>query len=294
MNKVLVIVGPTGVGKTKCSILLAKAFHGEIINADSMQIYQEMNIGTAKITEKEKEQIPHHLLDQRKIEEEYSVYDYQKEGRLILNQLLQEGKTPIVVGGTGLYIKALLFDYEFNKEEQKANYLSMTNEDLYQEILKHDSTTTIHPHNRRRLERAYQKILNNTYMDKKVGNHPLYELIVIGLTMDREELYRRIDQRVDQMIENGLLDEATQFYKRGIRSKAILTGIGYKEFYQYLDGFITYDEAVQLIKKNSRHYAKRQYTWFKHQMNVLWFTVSSDHFDQTIQQINDYIKEALI
>ncbi|MDD3048428.1 MAG: tRNA (adenosine(37)-N6)-dimethylallyltransferase MiaA [Bacilli bacterium] len=285
MSKIIVITGPTGVGKTKLSIALAKKLNGEIINADSMQIYKDLNIGTAKVTEAEKENIPHHLFDIKKVTEDYSVYDYQIDGRKVIDKLLKENKTPIIVGGTGLYIKALLYNYKFNKEVNNNEYDNLSDEELYNKLKLIKPDTDIHPNNRRRIIRAL-----SIKEDNNEGNELLYDAIFIGLTTNRSNLYNIINNRVDKMIEEGLLLEVEALYKKGIRSKAVMTGIGYKELYPYFDKEISLEASVDLIKKNSRHYAKRQYTWFNNQMNVKWFDVHYDEFLKTIDEVLEYIK----
>lgn len=291
MKKIIVIVGPTGVGKTKLSIALAHQFNGEIINADSMQIYKDLNIGTAKITEDEKEGVPHHLFDIKKIDEDYSVYEYQRDGRKVLNEI-NDNITPIVVGGTGLYIKALLYNYSFYNNEEKYDLSHMTNQELYDELKKYNKDIDIHINNRKRLERRLNMYMNNTSNEQN-GNELLYDAVFIGLTTDRGKLYDIINMRVDRMIKDGLIDEVKAIYEKEIRSKALTTGIGYKELYKYFDGEILLEDAVDLIKKNSRHYAKRQYTWFNNQMNVKWFDVDFDSFENTVKEVIKYIEKSL-
>ncbi len=256
-SMIIVVVGPTGVGKTKMSIELAKKYNGIVINGDSMQVYRHLNIGTAKILEDEKEGIPHFLFDIVDPDEMYTVYDYQKDLREILKTYAN--RNIIIVGGTGLYIKAGLFNYEFASEDMNDDekYNDLSNEELMNMVLKIDPDTKIHQNNRRRLIRR----LNQTTVGNN-GNELLYDAVFIGVTTDRENLYNRINKRVDIMIEDGLVDEVKKFYDQGIRSKAIMTGIGYKELYDYFDGNISLDEAIDLIKKRTRKYAKRQYTWF--------------------------------
>ncbi|HHX16996.1 MAG TPA: tRNA (adenosine(37)-N6)-dimethylallyltransferase MiaA [Mollicutes bacterium] len=291
MKKIIVITGPTGVGKTKLSIELAKHFDGEVINADSMQIYKDLNIGTAKISDEEKEGIEHHLFDIKEVDEDYSVYDYQRDGREILDNF-SEDKTPIIVGGTGLYIKALLYDYEFYNNEEKYDLSHLTNKELLDEIKKYNSNVDIHINNRKRLERRLNIYLNNQSETDKSGDKLLYDVIFIGLTTDRKKLYDIINKRVDKMISDGLIDEVKAIYQKDIRSKSMMTGIGYKELYKYFDDEISLEEAIDLIKKNSRHYAKRQYTWFNNQMNITWFDVNFNNFDRTVEEVIDYIEKA--
>ena len=290
MNKIIVITGPTSVGKTALSIAIAKKYDGEIINADSMQFYKGLNIGTAKIKEEEKEGIPHHLFDINEVDDEYSIYHYQKDARIIIEDIQKRHKTPIFVGGTGLYLKAALYDYQLSKETQNSKFEEYTNEELYKLLTKIDQNAKVDPNNRRRLIRAlsyYQE--NNKSISQNKTDKLLYDTIFIGLTCDRNILYDRINQRVDIMVKEGLIDEVRKFYDQKIYTKPLINGIGYKELYQYFDGKITLDEAIDLIKKNSRHYAKRQYTFFNHQMNIKWFNVSFTNFNDTIEEVIKYI-----
>ncbi len=289
MKNIIVIVGPTGVGKTKLSIDLAKKLNAEIINADSMQVYKELNIGTAKITDEEKEKIPHYLFDIVKPADMYTVYDYQKDARKVIDNILSRGKRVIIVGGTGLYIKALLYDYEFQAENKTYDFSNMSNTELLDKINSYNLDINIHINNRKRLERTLTRLLNNNINANK-SNTKLYDFLAVGLTVSREKLYKIIDDRVDRMIDNGLVDEVKSFYDRGIRSKAINTGIGYKELYLYFDGKLELEDAINLIKKNSRHYAKRQYTFFNNQMNIKWFNTNYDDFSKTVHEIYNYIK----
>lgn len=282
MNKIVVIIGPTGVGKTKLSISLAKYLDAVVINADSMQVYRDLNIGTAKIKENEKEGIKHYLFDICDIEEEYNIYKYQKDGRKLLDKFQKEGKNVVLVGGSGLYIKSLLYDYKFQDEEYKEAYENLTNQELLEEIKKHHETD-IHVNNRKRLIRELNKIKNNNQITSDI-HKKLYDFLLIGLTCDREELYKIVDKRVDLMIEDGLIEEVKALYEKGINSKAIQTGIGYKELYSYFKGDISLEEAVKLIKKNTRHFIKRQYTFFKHQMDVTWLNVDFSNFEHTINE----------
>lgn len=289
MKNIIVITGPTGVGKTKMSIELAKRIDAEIINADSMQVYKDLNIGTAKITEKGKEGIPHHLFDIVEPTNMYTVYDYQKDARDIINDVLSRGKKVIIVGGTGLYIKALLYDYKFIKEDKTYDFSKMSNEEILDKINSYNLDINLHINNRKRLERVLTKLYNNNMQTEKTDT-VLYDFVAIGLTTTRDNLYKIIDNRVDKMIEDGLIDEVEELYKKNIHSKAINTGIGYKELYKYFDKEISLDEAISLIKKNSRHYAKRQYTFFNNQMNIKWFNTNYEDFSLTVEEVYNYIK----
>ena len=280
---IIVVCGPTGVGKTKMSVELAKKYNAVILNADSMQVYKELNIGTAKVTEEEKQGVPHYLFDIKEPDEMYTVYDYQKDLRDKLEEF--KDKNIVIVGGTGLYIKAALYNYEFNPEEESNTYDDLSNEELYERVHEIDPTSETHVNNRKRLIRELNR--KGTPTNK---NELLYPAIFIGLTTDRETLYERINKRVDIMVEDGLLDEVKSLYDRNIRSKAIMTGIGYKELYDYFDGNTTLDEALDLIKQRSRKYAKRQYTWFNNQMDVKWFNVDFNDFNNTINDCINYIE----
>lgn len=292
MDKVIVVVGPTGVGKTKMSIELAKKLKGEIINADSTQVYRGLDIATAKVTEEEKANIPHHLFDIKDIHEDYTVYDYQKDARQKIGEILHKKKTPIIVGGTGLYIKAALYNYEFQEESTKFNYDQYTNDELYKQLLEIDPQTKIHQNNRQRVERSFNYYqIHNQLKDDHKGNELLYDTVFIGLTLEREVLYNRINKRVDAMIEMGLLEEAKQIYESNIRTKAIMTPIGYKELFDYFSNKKGLEECLELIKQRSRKYAKRQYTWFNNQMDINWFEVDLDNFDYTVKEVFDYIKK---
>ncbi len=291
MNKVIVIVGPTGIGKTKLSIELSLKLNGEIINADSTQVYKTLDIATAKVTEEEKQNIVHHLIDIKDITQEYTVYDYQKDCRKTIKDILNKNKTPIIVGGTGLYIKASLYDYKFEDEKEINYYENITDEELYKRLISIDPNTQIHKNNRKRIVRAlnYYDKTGNIPSSKEKTNKLLYNTIFIGLTTDRNTLYNKINDRVDLMIKNGLLEEAKTIYDSNIRTKAVMTPIGYKELFDYFDGKKTLEECVELIKKNSRNYAKRQYTWFNNQMNIKWFDVNFNDFNKTVLEVLKYI-----
>ena len=281
---IICIVGPTGIGKTKLSIELAKKYNAIIINGDSMQVYKELNIGTAKIKEEEKEGIPHYLFDIKEPNEMYTVYDYQKDARQLLNQY--KDKNIIIVGGTGLYIKAALYDYIFEEEEKNDQFDNLTNQELYNMVLKKDKNSDIHINNRKRMIRFLNR--SNTINNK---NKLLYNVKFIGLTIDRNILYERINNRVDKMFDEGLLEEVKSLYDKNINSKAVMTGIGYKEIYDYLNGNISLEDAKNLIKQRSRKYAKRQYTWFNNQMNIKWFKVDFDNFKNTIENVINYLEK---
>ncbi|HIS90258.1 MAG TPA: tRNA (adenosine(37)-N6)-dimethylallyltransferase MiaA [Candidatus Faecisoma merdavium] len=287
---VIVVLGPTSVGKTKMSVELAKLLNGEIINVDSTQIYKNLDIATAKIKENEKDGIPHHLFDIKNIKEDYTVYDYQKDCRNKIDEILGKNKTPILVGGTGLYIKAALYDYKFN-DEVNNQFEDLTNEEIFNKLKELDENIDIHINNRKRLVRALNYCLNNNlkFSEKEKTDKLLYDTVFIGLTTDRNILYDRINKRVDVMVKDGLLEEAKKIYDSNIRTKAIMTPIGYKELFPYFENKKSLEECLELIKQNSRKYAKRQYTWFNNQMDVVWFNVDFDNFNNTIKEVYNYI-----
>ena len=287
--KIIVIVGPTGSGKTLASINLAKKYNAEIINADSVQIYKEASIGSAKISKVEMEGITHHLIDFVDLNEEYTVYDYQKDARKVLDKLISENKNVIIVGGTGLYINAFLYDYKFEKEEKKNNlFLEYSNEELKKKVDEIYKDNQIHVNNRKRLVRFLNSYINNNKIIKNDEDiKPLYDFVCIGLNPSREVLYEYLDKRVDKMLEDGLIEEARNLYSEGY--KRLDTIIGYKELNKYFDNVISLEEAIEEIKKNTRHYAKRQMTWFKKYLDVKWFDVDYKNFDKTINEINEYL-----
>ena len=287
--KIIVIVGPTGVGKTKLSIELAKKINAVIINGDSMQVYKGLDIGTAKIKESEKEGIEHYLFDICTPLEDYNIYKYQQDGRYLLDKFIKENRNVIIVGGSGLYLKSLLYDYKFQEESIQDDYHDLTNEEILSEIKK-DHETDIHINNRKRLVRELNKIKNGNNIKTDIYKK-IYDFTIIGLTCPRDKLYEIVDKRVDLMVEEGLIEEVKNLYNQGIRSKAIETGIGYKELYAYFDNQVTLEEAINNIKKNTRRFIKRQYTFFKHQMDVNWVNVNFQDFKETIQESLKIIHE---
>lgn len=281
---IICICGPTGVGKTKASIALAKKYKAIIINCDAMQVYKGLDIGTAKIKEEEKEGVPHYLFDIKEINEDYSVFNYQKDVRKLLNE--NKDQNIILVGGSGLYMKAALYDYVFAQENSDNDFSNYSNAELYDLCLKKDAKMTIHPNNRQRLIRFLNKTTTTNNKNKLLYPNVLF----IGLTTNRDNLYNIINARVDKMFAEGLLEEVKSFYEKKINSKAINTAIGYKELYEYFAGKITLEEAKEKIKQKSRRYAKRQYTWYNNQMNINWFDVDFNNFNNTIKDIEKYIE----
>ena len=282
MSMKIVIVGPTGVGKTKLSVELAKVFDAYVINSDAVQIYQELNIGSAKVTEEEKEGIKHFLFDIKRPDELYTVKDYQSDARNILNKY--QDKNLIVVGGTGLYVTSLFYDYRFGLDNDE-NYDNISKEELYKLVLKKDPNCSIDKNNTVRLKR-FLKRKSNEYVEPKL----LYnDVFFIGLTTPRDNLYDIINKRVDKMFLDGLVEEVKTLYQKYPESSILKRAIGYKEIIAFLNGEISLEEAKELIKKNSRHYAKRQYTWFNNKMNIKWFNVDYDNFNNTIKEVLNYI-----
>lgn len=281
---IYVITGPTGVGKTNISIKLAKLLNASVISCDSMQIYKELNIGTAKITEKEKQNIKHYLIDIKSVTEDYSVYDYQKDARKVLDKLIKENKNVLIVGGTGLYLKALLYDYKFNNEEI-FDYSKYSLEELVEKVKNIDKNIDIDFNNRRRVERCLNKLENNIKSTTN-KNKKLYTFKVIGLIRNRDNLYNNINIRVDKMINNGLIEEAYNLYNKNIRTRAINTVIGYKELYLYFDKKISLEEAISKIKLSTRRYAKRQLTFLKNQMpDITWYNLDEVSEEEIISKI---------
>ncbi|MGN1406588.1 MAG: tRNA (adenosine(37)-N6)-dimethylallyltransferase MiaA, partial [Erysipelotrichaceae bacterium] len=280
MKKVLVIAGPTASGKSGFAIECAKRFNGEIISGDSIQIYRGLDIGSAKVKTDEMQGIVHHLIDIKNADESYSVKEFQQFGREIINSLSEKGKLPIVAGGTGLYIKALLYDYTFFDEEVKDNpYDELSNQEIYDILSKEDpeSLKKIHVNNRKRLVRALNVLRKHgqgiNEIASKQEHKLLYDVLIIGLNKDRSVLYQDINSRVDQMFDEGLEKEVGSLIDRGISfDMQSMQGIGYREFKGYYDGTLSLDEVREMIKKDTRNFAKRQLTWFNNQMDIIWCT----------------------
>lgn len=294
MKKVIVITGPTAVGKTKLSIEIAKRLQTDIINGDAYQIYQKMNIGTAKPTDDEKQGVIHHYMDFLDSSKTYSIAEFQKGVRECIDDLTSKNKVPLIVGGSGLYIDSVIKNYQFLEEKrsnEQSKYDSLTNEELHQVLanLDPDKASEIHPNNRKRVLRAIELIssnVDNTSRSKK--NELVYDALIIFLNDNRESLYDRINKRVDKMLADGLIEEVKNI---GINNYSMTSkvAIGYKEVIQYLNNEIDYNEMVELIKKNSRHYAKRQFTWFKNQDNCQVVNINLEDFNETIDEVYNLI-----
>lgn len=296
MSKIITIVGPTATGKTKLSVSLAHYLNSVIINADSTAIYKEPLIATAKVTPEEKENIPHYMLDLISLNDDYTLFDYQKDGRKLLDKFIKEDKNVIIVGGSGLYIKALLYNYNL-EETPKSNIdlSSYTNEELKNIANDIDKDNDIHVNNRQRLERFIKRFKETGKVQTKTEdiNSRVYDFTLIGLKCDRETLYDKVNKRVDKMFESGLLEEAQRLYKMNLKNFSNI--IGYKELELYFKGSITLAEAKELIKQNTRKYAKRQFTWFDNQMqDIIWFDVDYNNFDNTINEVKDYINREVL
>ncbi len=277
------LTGPTGVGKTKLSIMLAHKYNAIIIGADATQVYRELNIGSAKIKEEEKEGIEHFLIDIKNPDEDYSVFDYQKDVRKLLEKY--KDRNVIICGGTGLYITAALYDYRFS-ERNNNDYSKYSNEELYNMCKEYDSSLDIHVNNRRRLENYLNK-----KNKEKISPQLLYDTIFIGLTTNREVLYKKINKRVEEMFDEGLIKEVSNLYKKYGETRILNSAIGYKEVISYLKGEIDLAEAKKLIQKNSRHYAKRQYTWFNNKMHIKFFETNFQDFNKTYEEVINYIEK---
>ena len=299
MIDVVAIVGPTASGKTALSLELAKRLGGEIINGDSMQIYRDMTIGTAKILPEEMAGIPHHLLDIKDPDQSFSVAEYQKLVREKIAEIRSRGKLPIIVGGTGMYVQAVLFDYRFSEEAVDQKLRDSLNKELeqfgpewmHQKLMRLDPQSDIHPNNARRVVRAIENLMSGQEKsDRELTLSPMYNEVIIGLDIPRDILYERINQRVDTMIERGLIGEVEALRQRGIREAQSIHAIGYKEIYAYLDGRESLEDAVVKLKQNSRKYAKRQFTYFKNKLPIFWIDTLADP-EKNLREITAFMQE---
>lgn len=300
-------MGPTAVGKTKLSIDLAKAFNGEIISGDSMQVYKGMDIGTAKIKTEEMQGVPHHLIDIIEPTESFNVAQFQELVTNCIDDITARGKLPIIAGGTGLYIEAVLQQYSYAEsvkdEQYRLELERLAEENGVQYVhnmlaeIDQESAERIHPNNVRRVIRAleiYQctgKKMSEQL--EKQNDDYVYDAALIGLAMERERLYDRINRRVDVMVEEGLQEEVRSLYDNGIRDCQSIQAIGYKELYDYFDEKVTYEQAIENLKQNSRRYAKRQLTWFRNKMNLHWFEMDQKNEEKNFLEICSYIEEKL-
>lgn len=307
LKKVLAIIGPTAVGKTALSIEIAKQYQGEVISGDSMQVYRGLDIGTAKIMPVERQGVPHYLIDIREIDERYSVADFVAESRQLIDQITARGGLPIIVGGTGFYLKALLYDMNLGGDQYEATesvrkkwhtYAATNGQQALWDHLNQidpDAAEKIPVSNERRIVRALEvyEQTGQLFSKQQTTLTPRYDALVIGLNTDRARLYQRIEQRVDQMIDEGLETEARQLYDAGGQSLAAGKGIGYRELFPYFDGQITREMAIDKIKQDTRHYAKRQLTWFRHQIPVEWFDLLADPTakDQIEDAMTDWLSK---
>lgn len=292
MKKVIVVVGPTAVGKTRLSIDLAKALNTSIISGDSVAVYKGLDIGSAKPTKEEQSLVKHYLIDIREPNDTYSVADFQHDAR----EIIENNDLSLICGGTGLYIQSVLFDYEFQASKRDLDYSkkyeAYSNEELFSILIERDPNidrNKLHPNNRKRVLRALE-VLEETnksihsFDNKKI---PVYDYFIVYLSMDREKLYERINLRVDLMLKEGLLDEVKSLFDKGIYPHAI----GYQEFIPYFNNLITLDTVVDEIKKNTRHLAKRQETWFRNQMNSNFYDASlnyNDLFNKILSDIKEW------
>ncbi len=298
MDKVVVITGPTAIGKTKLSIAIAQKLNTEIINGDAYQVYRKMDIGTAKPSKEEMKGIVHHLLDYIDPSVAYSVADYQRDVRNCISEMVSRKKIPLIVGGSGLYIDSVIKDYRFQENkhsfhdsDEAYHYHALSNEELHTILQKldFDMAKIIHPNNRKRVLRAIELCKSPIAKDSRSHRNDFYyETLLIFLSDNREDLYERINHRVDRMIQNGLVDEVQSIGVNGF-SQTSQAAIGYKECISYLNGEMTLEEMIELIKKNSRHYAKRQFTWFKNKTNATIIHIDTKHFEKTIEEVYDFI-----
>lgn len=299
----IVLTGPTAVGKTSLSIALAKAVNGEIISADSMQVYQKMDIGSAKIRPEEMDGVKHYLVDVLDPKEDFHIVKFQQMAKTAMEKIYAKGKIPILVGGTGFYIQAVTRDIDFTQARQEDSYrkdLELLVEEkgseyLHEMLKKVDpkSAEAIHAHNVKRVIRALEFYHQNgtpisSHNEEQKQNESPYALAYFVLNMPRELLYQRIDRRVDQMLEEGLLEEVKALQKEGChRGMVSMQGLGYKEILAYLEGEYPLEEAVRILKRDTRHFAKRQLTWFRRESEVVW--VDKDRFNYEEDQILGYM-----
>lgn len=309
MNKIIALAGPTAVGKTKFAIKLANEFNGEIVSCDSMQLYKYMDIGSAKPTPDEIRQAKHHLVDMIDPREEFSVAEYQKLAKQAIAGIFSEGKLPVISGGTGLYLNSLLYDMDFSAAPQDDGYRQELEEiaekqgddALHGMLAGQDpqAAASIHPNNRRKVIRALERLREGEGRVRpfsSIKNETKdYDVLLIGLTRDRAELYDRINRRVDILVEQGLFDEVARLRDMGLTAGNIsMKGIGYKEILDHFSGKYDRDEAIDTIKKNTRHYAKKQLTWFRRYDKMNWYNISEfDNDDNAAGVIAAWVRKNL-
>ena len=301
-KQILIIAGPTAVGKTEYAIATAKAIGGEIVSADSMQLYKYMDIGSAKPTQKELSQVKHYLVDEIDPREKFSVAKYQKLAKAAIREIFDKGRVPVISGGTGLYINSLIYEMDFAappsdeafRKELEDMALKKGRDYIHSKLaeLDPDAAARIHPNNVKKVIRAIEAAQNgNKVKDFDNAQVPAadYDVLLAGLTRDRAELYERINRRVDILIEKGLVEEVSSLMQMGLGYDDIsMKGIGYKEIIGSLEGKYTIEEAIELIKKNTRHYAKRQLTWLRRYDNIKWFNLSS--YEDKTMAMGDILK----
>ncbi|MCD8843160.1 tRNA (adenosine(37)-N6)-dimethylallyltransferase MiaA [Staphylococcus gallinarum] len=306
---IIVLVGPTAVGKTEFSIELAKQFNGEIISGDSMQVYRHMDIGTAKISSDEMEDIPHHMIDILNPDEAFSAYEFKSRAEKLITEITERGKTPIIAGGTGLYIQSLIHNYAFEDEEtisetdnkrvqeKMASLEPLSNEALHDYLAEFDpeSAKAIHPNNRKRVVRAieyYQKTKKLLSSRKKNAQYTEnYDTLLLGIEMSRQTLYNRINNRVDIMLERGLIDEVKYLVEQGYESCQSMQAIGYKEIVPVIHNEMTIELATEKLKQHSRNYAKRQMTWFKNKLDVIWLDKEALTLSSMLRKVSAQINK---
>lgn len=309
MNKIIALAGPTAVGKTKFAIKLANEFDGEIVSCDSMQLYEYMDIGSAKPTEEEMKQAKHHLVDMIDPREEFSAAEYQKLAKQAIADIFSRGKLPVISGGTGLYLNSLLYDMDFSAAPQDQAYRQELAEIaekqgdsvLHSMLAEQDpqAAAAIHPNNRKKVIRALERLRDGETRVRPfsgIKNETKdYDVLLIGLTRDRAELYERINRRVDILVEQGLFDEVSRLRDIGLTAENIsMKGIGYKEILDFFSGKYTRDEAIDTIKKNTRHYAKKQLTWFRRYDKMNWYNISEfDNDDNAAGVIAAWVRKNL-
>lgn len=305
----IILVGPTAVGKTKISIEVAKQLGCQIISADSMQVYKYMDIGTAKITDEEQQGIKHYLIDEVFPNEDFSVSDFQRKANNYIDTIISKNKIPLIVGGTGLYVNSLVYDLDFTNAVSNWNYRDKLleeiemfgNEYIYNKLKDVDpeSAARIHINDSKRIVRALEvyhetgKTMSSSY-DSFRKPSPYYDVVMIGLKMDRTKLYERINLRVDKMIEMGLIEEVRKLLDMGYHdSMTSMKGLGYKEIIKYLEGEYTYNEAIEILKRDSRRFAKRQLTWFRRDDRIYWVDIDEITCEEVVSNIIKYVRETL-